>query len=133
MSTDHQFTATDEMPVLDRTQIDSIRSIPQWGASCFQTAGTVFLKQAPLLLAQIDHSMATNNTEGLHRAIHTLKGSSASVGLGRLARAADHVLVALKAQQGDRFMHLVRILHDESARGSTALQAELAIIDAPGF
>lgn len=112
-------------PILDRQRIDSIRGMPGWGESCFQAAGGVFLTQAADLLQQLDRALAAGDTEALHRTAHTLKGSSASVGLSRLARTAGDLMTAVSNRHVERFAPLSRIVQEEATRGCAALRSEL--------
>lgn len=110
--------------VLDRQRVESLRSIPEWGESCFATAVRAFLKQTPVLVQEIRHASAAGDQAVLHRAIHTLKGSSASLGLLRLVRSADTFRERLRGPVADH-APLIAAIAAEAEHAVAALNHEL--------
>lgn len=121
--------AADPCPpdVLDRQRLASLRSIPEWGESCFSTAVRAFLKQTPTLMQEIRHAAASGDRAGLHRALHTLKGSSASLGLIRLVRSTEALRQHLNEDAASDHAPLIAEIALEAQYALGALNIELGI------
>ncbi|MCR4408577.1 MAG: response regulator, partial [Anaerolineae bacterium] len=71
---------------IDNTVLGKVRAIGGENASAFLTELiAAFEEDANKLLAELREAAAENNAEGLRRAAHTLKGSSATLGAMRLS------------------------------------------------
>jgi len=77
---------TDAAAAIDNTVISKVRAIGGENASAFLAELiAAFEEDANKLLAELREAAAENNAEGLRRAAHTLKGSSATLGAMRLS------------------------------------------------
>ena len=112
---------TDE-PVLDVTALDELYAVIGPDASRIVT---VFLEDAPHLLAQLERAALAPDYPALRDAAHSLKSSSANLGAMALSAAAKRVELGARMQTLDRPAVAVAIVNEEFARARSALQAHL--------
>jgi signal transduction histidine kinase/DNA-binding response OmpR family regulator/HPt (histidine-containing phosphotransfer) domain-containing protein len=109
-------------PVLDNTALDELYAVIGQDASRIVT---VFLEDAPHLLAQLERAALAPDYPALRDAAHSLKSSSANLGAMALSAAAKRVELGARMQTLDRPAVAVAIVNEEFARARTALQARL--------
>ena len=80
--------------MLDRKALASVRALRKPGApDLLEKIVNVYLQDAPALLAALRGGLQRNDFAQAHRAAHTLKSSSATLGASALAeacKAAEH-------------------------------------------
>lgn len=75
-----------EEEVLDRAALDTLRELDDPGKSdVFKEVVVLYLDDAPRYLDEARGAIASQDCEALHRAVHSLKGSSRYVGGASLA------------------------------------------------
>jgi signal transduction histidine kinase/DNA-binding response OmpR family regulator/HPt (histidine-containing phosphotransfer) domain-containing protein len=112
--------ATD--PVLDTSALDELYAVIGPDASRIVT---VFLEDAPHLLAQLERAALTPDYPALRDAAHSLKSSSANLGAMALSAAAKRIELGARMQTLDRPAVAVAMVNEEFARARAALQARL--------
>jgi CheY-like chemotaxis protein len=110
-------------PVLDVEALDELYAVIGPDASRIVT---VFLEDAPHLLAQLERAALAPDYPALRDAAHSLKSSSANLGAMALSAAAKRVELGARMQTLDRPAVAVAIVNEEFARARSALQARLA-------
>ncbi|MFT3669624.1 MAG: ATP-binding protein [Pseudoxanthomonas sp.] len=110
-------------PVLDQTMLEELREI-----AGDETARiiTVFLEDAPRLIATLEKAAATPDLDAMRDAAHTLKSSSANVGAMALSAAAKRVELGARARKLERPAVAVALVIAEYARARMALQGYAA-------
>ena len=111
-----------EVPVLDEETLDELYAVI--GADAGRIV-TVFLEDAPQLLAQLEQAALTPDLPALRDAAHSLKSSSANLGAMALSLAAKRVELGARMQSLDRPAVAVAMVVDEFERARQALQARL--------
>jgi HPt (histidine-containing phosphotransfer) domain-containing protein len=114
--------ATAAEPVLDVTALDELYAVIGPDASRIVT---VFLEDAPHLLAQLERAALAPDYPALRDAAHSLKSSSANLGAMALSAAAKRVELGARMQTLDRPAVAVAIVNEEFARARSAMQARL--------
>jgi signal transduction histidine kinase/CheY-like chemotaxis protein/HPt (histidine-containing phosphotransfer) domain-containing protein len=114
--------AATEAPVLDEETLDELYAVI--GADAGRIV-TVFLEDAPQLLAQLEQAALTPDLPALRDAAHSLKSSSANLGAMALSQAAKRVELGARMQSLDRPAVAVAMVVDEFERARQALQARL--------
>lgn len=85
----------------------------------------LYLKDAPVKLASMQEAVAGEDAEGLRRAAHGLRGSSASIGAARVAALCEGLEHASRvASAGQEAAPLVEQLERELEDARRALEAE---------
>ncbi|PPJ44168.1 hybrid sensor histidine kinase/response regulator [Pseudoxanthomonas sp. KAs_5_3] len=110
-------------PVLDQTMLEELREI-----AGDETARiiTVFLEDAPRLIATLEKAAAIPDLDAMRDAAHTLKSSSANVGAMALSAAAKRVELGARARKLERPAVAVALVIAEYARARMALQGYAA-------
>ncbi len=111
-----------EVPVLDDETLDELYAVI--GADAGRIV-SVFLEDAPQLLAQLEQAALTPDLPALRDAAHSLKSSSANLGAMALSLAAKRVELGARMQSLDRPAVAVAMVVDEFERAREALHARL--------
>lgn len=106
-------------PVLDQSMLDELQEIA--GDETLRIV-SLFLEDAPRLIAQMESASAAPDLEAMRNAAHTLKSSSANVGAMALSTAAKRVELGARTQKLDRPAVAVALVIAEYARARMALQ-----------
>jgi two-component system, sensor histidine kinase and response regulator len=120
--------ATPQLPsrqsdsIIDETMIDNIRSLAP-GDSLLRQVLAAYLESAPKLLAEFGTALATAESERAHRAIHTLKSSSANVGAAQLAETCKAVESQLRAGELGAAREASSTVQADYDRAAAALRA----------
>jgi CheY-like chemotaxis protein len=109
-------------PVLDDATLDELYAVIGQDASRIVT---VFLEDAPHLLAQLERAALAPDFAALREAAHSLKSSSANLGAMALSAAAKRIELGARMETLDRPAVAVAILTEEFERAKIALQARL--------
>jgi len=109
-------------PVLDEEILDELYAVIGQDASRIVT---VFLEDAPQLLAQLERAALAPDFAALREAAHSLKSSSANLGAMALSAAAKRIELGARMQTLDRPAVAVAIVNGEFQRARAALQARL--------
>ena len=109
-------------PVIDESALDELFAVigPDAGRIV-----TVFLEDAPHLLAQLERAALAPDFTALREAAHSLKSSSANLGAMALSAAAKRIELGARMETLDRPAVAVAILTDEFEKARAALQARL--------
>ncbi len=103
--------AADSALALDAAVLADLRQLQMPGdPDIFQELLDLFQAETPSLLVQLVAAVAAGDADGLKRAAHSLKGSSANLGASRLAALGGV---------------LERLGRDGTTAGATALVAQL--------
>ena len=85
-STEEVPAAPEEVPVLDTSLLDEIRSLQREGApAILERVLNTYLEETPKLVAELNNALSAGDAALLKRAAHTLKSSSANVGAKALS------------------------------------------------
>jgi HPt (histidine-containing phosphotransfer) domain-containing protein len=84
----------------------------------------LFLKDAPVKLASIQEAAAEGDAGSLRRAAHSLKGSSACLGVGHVATLCEELECAYRADSAGQAAALVDRLERELEGALLALDVE---------
>ena len=109
-------------PVLDEPTLDELYAVIGADASRIVT---VFLEDAPHLLAQLERAALAPDFGALREAAHSLKSSSANLGAMALSAAAKRIELGARMETLDRPAVAVAILTEEFERARAALNARL--------
>ena len=109
-------------PIIDDSALDELYAVI--GADAGRIV-TVFLEDAPQLLAQLEQAALTPDLPALRDAAHSLKSSSANLGAMALSLAAKRVELGARMETLDRPAVAVAMLTDEFERARAALQMRL--------
>jgi signal transduction histidine kinase/DNA-binding response OmpR family regulator/HPt (histidine-containing phosphotransfer) domain-containing protein len=109
-------------PILDDSALDELYAVIGQDASRIVT---VFLEDAPHLLAQLERAALAPDFAALREASHSLKSSSANLGAMALSAAAKRIELGARMETLDRPAVAVAILTEEFERAKAALQARL--------
>ncbi len=109
-------------PILDDSALDELYAVIGQDASRIVT---VFLEDAPHLLAQLERAALAPDYAALRDAAHSLKSSSANLGAMALSGAAKRIELGARMQTLDRPAVAVAIVNEEFERARKALQARL--------
>jgi len=109
-------------PVLDESALEELYAVIGADASRIVT---VFLEDAPHLLAQLERAALAPDFAALREASHSLKSSSANLGAMALSAAAKRIELGARMETLDRPAVAVAILTEEFERAKTALQLHL--------
>jgi len=109
-------------PVIDESALDELFAVigPDAGRIV-----TVFLEDAPHLLAQLERAALAPDFTALREAAHSLKSSSANLGAMALSAAAKRIELGARMETLDRPAVAVAILTEEFERARAALQNRL--------
>ena len=110
--------ATPTFPVLDHSMLEELREIA--GDETVRII-SLFLEDAPRLIAALEKAAATPDLDAMRDAAHTLKSSSANVGAMALSAAAKRVELGARAARLDRPAVAVALVIAEYARARMAL------------
>ena len=114
--------ASSAEPVLDDGALDELYAVIGADASRIVT---VFLEDAPQLLAQLERAALAPDFSALREAAHSLKSSSANLGAMALSAAAKRIELGARMETLDRPAVAVAILLEEFERAKAALQQRL--------
>jgi CheY-like chemotaxis protein len=109
-------------PVIDDVALDELYAVIGADASRIIT---VFLEDAPHLLAQLERAALAPDFTALRDAAHSLKSSSANLGAMALSAAAKRIELGARMETLDRPAVAVAILTEEFERARIALQSRL--------
>lgn len=87
---------TDERPVVDETTLEGVREIME---DAFGSLIESYLEEAASLFEDLSAASRAGNADGLSRAAHSLKSSSANIGAMRLSEVAR--VLEFKGRAGD--------------------------------
>ena len=102
--------------VIDQKALDNIRSLGS-GNELLRKVLQAYLSSAPKLIEEYSQGLASGNVEQAHRAVHTLKSSSANVGAVRLSDLCKQIEAQVRAGQLDRAREqnaALRQAHDDA-------------------
>ncbi|MFT3763247.1 MAG: ATP-binding protein [Pseudoxanthomonas sp.] len=116
-------TSPASFPVLDHAMLDELHEIA--GEETARIV-TLFLEDAPRLIAQLEQAAAIPDLAVLREAAHTLKSSSANVGAMALSTAAKRIELGARARTLDRPTVAVALLVAEYARARIGLIGHMA-------
>jgi len=105
--------------VIDECLIDELYAVIGADASRIVT---VFLEDAPNLLAQLERAALAPDFAALREAAHSLKSSSANLGAMALSAAAKRIELGARMETLDRPAVAVAILTEEFEKAKAALQ-----------
>jgi len=113
-------------PQLDRKALDNIRSLQRPGApSLLAKIVTLYIEDAPRLLASMQTAATAGANAELQRAVHTLKSASANVGAAGIAQLCKALEADVRAgPAGDTAARIERI-EAEFRAVVPALQSEI--------
>ncbi|MCC8364388.1 response regulator [Lysobacter sp. A6] len=109
-------------PIIDDSALDELYAVIGADASRIVT---VFLEDAPHLLAQLERAALAPDFTALREAAHSLKSSSANLGAMALSAAAKRIELGARMETLDRPAVAVAMLTDEFERARAALQMRL--------
>ena len=109
-------------PIIDDSALDELYAVIGADASRIVT---VFLEDAPHLLAQLERAALAPDFTALREASHSLKSSSANLGAMALSAAAKRIELGARMETLDRPAVAVAMLTDEFERARAALQMRL--------
>jgi CheY-like chemotaxis protein len=109
-------------PVIDDSALDELYAVIGADASRIVT---VFLEDAPNLLAQLERAALAPDFAALREAAHSLKSSSANLGAMALSAAAKRIELGARMETLDRPAVAVAILTEEFEKAKAALQMRL--------
>ena len=98
---------TDEDPeasaaqIIDQKALDNIRALGDGGDLLCKVL-EAYLRSAPQLMEEYAQGLSDGNVERVHRAVHTLKSSSANVGAMQLSTLCKQIETHVRAGQLDR-------------------------------
>jgi len=112
------------IPVIDTAVTDGLRARDgKGGVSRLGRAVTLFIENAPLLVATISESHANGDAEALWRAAHSLKSSAAALGAKRLSLASAEIEHGSRTSGVAAVTALVAGMENELSAATKALQA----------
>jgi HPt (histidine-containing phosphotransfer) domain-containing protein len=112
---------------LDRAVIEELLASVEGDHAFVAELMDAYLTDAPIQLAAIDDAAAAQDAAALVRPAHTLKSSSATLGLRRLAAAARELEMAGRTGALDATVgEAVETLHADWDAGTAALHAWVA-------
>jgi two-component system sensor histidine kinase/response regulator len=124
---DVALTATTPADVLDHKALASVRALRKPGApDLLEKVINVYLKDAPALLAALRGGLQRNDFALAHRAAHTLKSSSATLGASALAEACKAAERATRDEDHAAAQAKLPVIEAELERALTALRDEVA-------
>ncbi|MCA9954282.1 MAG: Hpt domain-containing protein [Ardenticatenaceae bacterium] len=91
-------------------------------AEMLDEMSSIFLEDAVPLIQQMKDGLATRNFDSIIIAAHTLKGSSATIGLDKFAQLCLAVELSSKAQETNKLGPFIANLETEYSRVETALR-----------
>lgn len=111
-------------PVLDPEALAALQAVsPDDGGQFFNELVDIFLADTPARIAEIGDGLKKQDSPGIMRAAHSIKGSAGNFGAGPLARVALAIEHAAKsADLAEASAHLAE-LETEYARVRAALEA----------
>lgn len=109
-------------PVIDDSALEELYAVIGADASRIVT---VFLEDAPQLIAQLERAALAPDFPALREAAHSLKSSSANLGAMALSAAAKRIELGARMETLDRPAVAVAILLEEFERAKAALQQRL--------
>jgi CheY-like chemotaxis protein/two-component sensor histidine kinase len=109
-------------PVLDEETLEELYAVI--GADAARIV-TVYLEDAPQLIAQLEQAAFGPDFDALREAAHSLKSSSANLGAMALSAAAKRIELGARMQSLDRPAVAVALVVAEFERARRALQAFL--------
>ena len=113
----------DDTPILDQ---EILAELEAFGHDFVVELVNTFETQSATLLDQVTAGIAAGDSDAVHRAAHTLKGSAASVGLARSAAWAESLddVTRTVPLDGDRAGQLLADLADSISNSLVAVRAE---------
>jgi signal transduction histidine kinase/CheY-like chemotaxis protein len=115
-----------ETSILDPVALKQIRALQRpGGPNILQKVITSYLKDSSQLLDTIRSAIAQNDPPILHRAAHSLKSTSATVGATSLAGLCKELEALGRAQTTDNAAILLTAIEREYVQVQSALHAEL--------
>lgn len=82
----------DSIPIVDSTAIENLRALgDDDGGGFLREILEIYLADAPLQVNALRECLARGDQAGFTRAAHTIKGSSANVGTGRVRALAEEI------------------------------------------
>ncbi len=110
---------------IDREALEIIRSLGSEEEDLLGQVVGLYREQAPLHLAGMSESLASGDPQGLFRAAHTLKSSSANLGALKLSELCLELENRGRNNQLQGAEGVLEALRDEYARVEAALAAEV--------
>jgi two-component system sensor histidine kinase/response regulator len=106
--------AAGSLPATDVTALDRLRRFG--GGSLLDKMIELFLVAAPERIAAASRAQAAGDAEGVERALHSLKSSSAQLGAVRMQRLSEQGEHQARAGSLDEVAQLTSALEEELAR-----------------
>ncbi|MBC7359341.1 MAG: response regulator [Desulfacinum sp.] len=111
------------LPVLDMQAIENIRLLERPGREdILERMIGIYLQRTPEIIEEMRRSLQDQDLTGLHRAAHSLKSTSATMGLMRVAEKSKHLEFMAKENRLEAPGRLIDEIEEEFVRGRTDLQ-----------
>ena len=118
-----------DIEVLDRAALDTLRQLDDPGKSdVFREVIALYLDDAPRYLEGARAAIASRDYEALHRAVHSLKGSSRYVGSASLAALCQELESEAAIGFNDKFKEHLEGIEAAFNQARKALSEELGKI-----
>ncbi len=114
------------MPALDLRAIDALRELNPGDDAFLRDLIRTFLEDAPRRIAEIEESLARDDSRKLTIAAHSLKGSSANFGAEQFRARCEEIERCGRLGGLDEVPARLPALRQEYARVAAELQALLA-------
>lgn len=106
-----------EEDVLDRPTLSRLRELQEAGEpDVVAELGAIFLSNAPSRIASMREALERNDPDALHRAAHSMKSASASIGALRLSRLCAEIEALGREARLDGVEEMLRDLDAEFER-----------------
>ena|GEM_PF-369562 len=116
------FVAMADVPVIDLQAIENLRSLnPGDNDEFLREIVGIFLEDTPQRIAELEQSLAANDTSKFTRAAHSIKGSSANLGASALRAVAETVEHLSRKEPLSTIAPLVESIKTEFAKAQTEL------------
>jgi CheY-like chemotaxis protein/HPt (histidine-containing phosphotransfer) domain-containing protein len=123
----HRAAGESDTSVIDRNVLDELQaSLGEGDPTIVVELIDMFLDDSPRLLASLHQSLSVRATDEIHRAAHTLKSSSATLGAARLAKLSQQLEQLCRGAAFDRIADQIRELDSVYQLSSSALLAARA-------
>ena len=121
MPNDNQEAPTAE--IIDQNVLDNIRALGSGGDLVCKVL-EAYLRSAPKLMEEYTQGLSDGNVEQVHRAVHTLKSSSANVGAMRLSKLCREIETHVRTGQLDQAKIEARTLREAHDVAAQALKMQ---------
>jgi len=123
----------DTEPILSLEVLEEFRTaMGDEGAAMLAELVELFFEDAPQLLETLRSSLAAGDVEKAQRAVHTLKGTSASLGATHLSQLCAELEAALRAGSSGELQEMLAQVEAAYAQAKPALRALVAESGAMG-